>query len=104
MPASSAAQNGCSRGLVLYLAKVRRRTAPTAALATMSKIAATCWTPKITDSDAAPAAAATVNSQAGADLLDCPHGGSHTIHIHTGGIGLLDGEQSGTPFFGVKLQ
>src|SRR5882724_5508014 len=66
MPASSAAQNGCRRGLVLYLANVRRRTAPAAALATMSKTAAICWTPKITDSDAAPAAAATVNSQVGA--------------------------------------
>src|SRR5882762_7444989 len=66
MPATSAAQNGCNRGLVLYLANVRRRTAPTAALATMTQTAATCWTPKSTDSDAAPAAAATVNSQAGA--------------------------------------
>ena len=32
----------------------------------MTQTAATCWTPKSTDSDAAPAAAATVNSQAGA--------------------------------------
>src|SRR5882724_13149019 len=63
MPASSAAQNGWRRGLVLYFAKVRRRTAPAAALAAMSKTAATCWTPKITDSDAAPVAAASVNSQ-----------------------------------------
>ena len=66
MPASSAAQSGCRRVLVLYCARVRRRTAPAAALATMSSTAARCRTPKSTDRAAAPAAAASVNNQVGA--------------------------------------
>src|SRR5262249_536890 len=66
MPASNAAQNGCRSGFVLYCPRVRRSMAPSAALAMMSVTAVRCWTPKITDSAAAPAAAASVNSQVGA--------------------------------------
>src|SRR5258707_14307126 len=66
MPASRAAQSGCRKGLSLYRARVRRRTAPAAALATMSITAARCLTPKSTDRAAGPAAAASVNNQVGA--------------------------------------
>ena len=39
-----------------------------------------------------------------ADLVDCSHGGGHTIHIHADGIGRADGEHSGTCVFGLKVQ
>src|SRR5215510_12577454 len=41
---------------------------------------------------------------AGADLVDCSHGGDYTIHIHTSGIGGADGDQFGAPVCGLKSQ
>src|SRR2546425_2101109 len=41
---------------------------------------------------------------ASADLVDCPHGGGHTVHVHAGGIGRLDGDESGPPVSRLKLQ
>ncbi len=69
----------------MYCARVRRRTAPAAALATMSATAASCWTPKSTDSAAAPAAAASVNSQVGAggDPISRGARGSAVLHYLT---------------------
>ena len=66
MPASSAAQNGWMNMFAVYCAKPRRRTAPAAALTKISNGGARCWTPKITESATAPAAAAVVKSHSGA--------------------------------------
>src|SRR4029077_15032721 len=66
MPASKAAQNGCRSVFALYRARVRRRTAPAAALTMMSTTDFRWCAPKIAAIAVAPAAAASVNNQVGA--------------------------------------
>src|SRR5262249_59091670 len=62
-PAMNAAQKGGSRAFSLDNAGTRRTTAPAAALPMINATADTWRTPKMTDSAAAPAAAASVKSQ-----------------------------------------
>src|SRR5215831_9739366 len=62
-PAMNAAQKGGSRTFSLGNAGTRRTTAPAAALPTINATADTWRTPKMTDSAAAPVAAASVKSQ-----------------------------------------
>src|SRR5277367_321489 len=101
----------------------RRSTAPAAELATMSAIAPKCSTPKITDSAAAPAAAASANSQVGAggrnflDHLDCSrqrnaagveladrsHGAGDAVHVHASGAGSREGGQLSVTVRGQNL-
>ena len=125
-PASSAAQNGCRKRFVLTAPRARRRKAPAAALTNISIAADRCSTPKITASATAPAAAASANNHVGCrrrlrdrcdrlhcvvrrkssgpDIVDCPHGGGHAIHVHTGGFGCYDGDQSRIGILNPKLQ
>ena len=65
-PAKRAAQKGWMNRFVLRAANTRRTMAPMAALKTIKPTAARCETPKITARAAAPAAAASVNSQVAA--------------------------------------
>jgi hypothetical protein len=101
----------------------RRSRAPAAELATISAIAPKCSTPKITDSAAAPAAAASVKSQVGAggrfaislthpdcssqrnaagvELTDRSHGAGNAVHVHASGAGRHEG---GHPSITVRGQ
>src|SRR5271169_1977270 len=65
-PANNPAQKGCRKTFALYCATLRRRIAPAAALKNINAAAGRCWTPKITASATAPAAAARVKSHVGA--------------------------------------
>src|SRR6267154_50399 len=41
---------------------------------------------------------------AGGDLVNCFHGRGDALHVHTGGTGGNERDQSGGPFCGLKLQ
>ncbi len=41
---------------------------------------------------------------ASVEVVDCLHGGGHTVHVNAGWIGRLDRDEPGVPVSGLKFQ